>query len=111
MPILYFIRHAESEANVKNILASQQDFPLSKKGMDDARQIAEKFSVTNSVDQIISSPLIRAVQTAQPFSDIFNIEINTDHNLMEQHLGRFSGSMPAPVSSNSMITVSLAEVV
>ncbi|MBN2008805.1 histidine phosphatase family protein [candidate division KSB1 bacterium] len=99
MMTLYFIRHAESEANKKNILASQMDYPLSKKGMEDARHIAEKFSVDNRVDKIISSPLIRAVQTAQPFSDIFNVDIKTNSNLLEQHLGRFSGMTYQDVES------------
>lgn len=92
MTQLFFVRHTESEANKKNILASQIDFPLSNTGIHQAEKIAEAFSHDFSVDRIISSPLLRAYQTATFF---FNkgqqaaIEKNAD--LMEQNLGIFSG--------------------
>ncbi|MBW2428779.1 MAG: phosphoglycerate mutase family protein [Deltaproteobacteria bacterium] len=32
MKTIYFIRHTQSEANLKDILASRHDFPLTEKG-------------------------------------------------------------------------------
>ena len=40
MKTIYFIRHAQSEANLKDILASRMDFPLTEKGRVDAETIA-----------------------------------------------------------------------
>lgn len=91
MPTFYFMRHAESVANQQNILASQLNYPLSPKGMKEAANIAGKFCKQFNLDRIITSPLTRAIQTAEPFAHHFNINLTTDRNLLEQHLGRFSG--------------------
>jgi len=88
---LYFIRHAQSEANFKDILASRQDFALTEKGFQNAVAIAAEFKAIATVDRIISSPLLRARQTAQPFADVFGLKVETDECLTEQDLGIFSG--------------------
>ncbi|MBN1155921.1 histidine phosphatase family protein [candidate division KSB1 bacterium] len=93
MTTLYFMRHAESVANQRRILASQSDYPLSEKGKRDAAEIAKKFSKEHHLTRIISSPLQRAVQTAEPFAKLFNLEIETNSDLIEQHLGKFT-NMP-----------------
>ena len=91
MKNLYFIRHAQSEANVNAILASQLDFPLSEVGRKDAIQIATKLPKIAKIDCIISSPLIRAVETASPIAKQLHIPIETDERILEQDLGIFSG--------------------
>ena len=67
MKTLYFIRHAESEANLGRILASQLPYSLTDAGRVDAHQIARELTEQASLDRIISSPLVRAVETAQFF--------------------------------------------
>ncbi|MDK2858079.1 MAG: hypothetical protein PWQ29_1496 [Verrucomicrobiota bacterium] len=91
MKTLYFIRHAQSEANLQDILASRQNFPLTEKGRQDAREIAAEFKTIASVDRIVSSPLLRARQTAEPFAAAFGLSIETDDRLIEQDLGVFAG--------------------
>ena len=91
MKTLYFIRHAQSEANLKEVLASRQEFPLTAQGLRDAENIAAEFKVLTSVDRVISSPLIRAQQTARPFAAAFGLTVEIDERLTEQHLGVFSG--------------------
>lgn len=88
---LYFIRHAESEANKKRILASRQAFPLTSAGIADARLIASELKEIVSIDTIISSPLIRARQTAGEFCDVYGIPLTVDERLSEQDLGPYSG--------------------
>jgi broad specificity phosphatase PhoE len=91
MKTLYFIRHAQSEANLKDILASRQEFPLTAQGFRDAGTIAAEFKALASVDRVISSPLIRAQQTAQLFAAAFGLTVEIDVRLTEQHLGVFAG--------------------
>ena len=91
MKHLYFIRHAESEANEKRILASRLPFPLTDAGIEDARRIAQEFKTMVSLDRIVTSPLLRARQTADAFRDAFGLEPEEDGRLAEQHLGKFSG--------------------
>jgi len=91
MITLYFMRHAQSEANLNNILASQLDFPLTNKGNNDAVLIAKEFSQEHNVTRIIASPLSRAQQTASPFSDRFRLPVENEAGVTEQQLGRYAG--------------------
>jgi broad specificity phosphatase PhoE len=91
MTTLYFMRHAESEANLEDILASQLDFPLTEKGKMDAQQIAQDVQQFHSIDHIICSPLLRAKQTAAPFEQLFALTAVTDARVIEQNLGKFAG--------------------
>ncbi|QBG47308.1 histidine phosphatase family protein [Verrucomicrobia bacterium S94] len=88
---VYFIRHAQSEANLKDILASRQDFPLTEKGRADAETIAAEFREIAELDRVVSSSLLRAQQTAEPIAKAFGVEVETDERLIEQELGVFSG--------------------
>ncbi len=92
MSILYLIRHAESEANRSRILASRLPYPLSTSGMEDARRIASELKAITRLDEIISSPLLRARQTADCFSRAYaDLPVKEDIRLAEQDLGAFSG--------------------
>ena len=91
MTTIYFIRHAQSEANLKGILASRQDFPLTEKGQQEAVVIASEFKDIAQLDRIFCSPLIRAQQTAQPIAEAFGLDVETDERITEQDLCVFSG--------------------
>lgn len=88
---LYLIRHAESEANKQRILASRRPFPLTEAGKADADLIARELKETVGLDRIISSPLVRAVETAQSFADQYNLPIEKEERIVEQELGIYSG--------------------
>jgi len=91
MNYLYFIRHAESEANKKRILASRLPFPLTEEGREDTRRIAAELKALVPISRIISSPLLRAKQTAAAFSEAYGVPVSFDEKLSEQDLGSFSG--------------------
>lgn len=98
MTTLYFMRHAESEANLSDILASQLDFPLTEKGKCDAAQIAQEVLQFHPIDHIISSPLIRAKQTAAPFEALFKLTADTEARVIEQNLGKYAGKTYAQLN-------------
>ena len=91
VPTLFFMRHAESEANKNRILASQTDVSITPQGMEDAFNIAREFLKDFELDQIIVSPQLRACQTANPFEKMSGIQAEIDKAIAEQHLGRFTG--------------------
>ncbi len=100
MPVLHLMRHAQSEANVRDVLAGRQDFALTAQGREDAAAMAEAFCASHRVSRVISSPLARARQTAQPFAAQLGLPLATDERLSEQHLGRFAGMTYAQVEAD-----------
>lgn len=91
MTTLYFMRHAQSEANLADILASQIDFPLTQTGKDDAKQIAQEFCQDHKIDKVITSSLLRARQTGHPFETELGVLAHRDDRLVEQDLGKYAG--------------------
>jgi broad specificity phosphatase PhoE len=85
------MRHAESEANKNRILASQTDVTITPQGMEDAYNIAREFLKDIDLDVIISSPQLRACQTANPFEKMSGHKTEIDKSIAEQHFGRFTG--------------------
>ena len=91
MTTLYLLRHAESEANARHLLAGQKDYALTNTGKADAQSLALDFAARFAIDAIWCSPLLRAQQTAAPFLTACNVPIKIDKRLLEQDMGRFSG--------------------
>ena len=91
MKTLYFIRHAQSEANKQRILGSRKPYPLTAEGKRDSMRIAEELKAVCNIDFILSSPLERAVQTAESFAETYDLDIKLDERITEQELGIFSG--------------------
>jgi broad specificity phosphatase PhoE len=98
--ILYFMRHAESEANLLDILAGRKDYSLTAKGKDDAEAVAAAFLPSHPIDAIIASPLLRARQTAEPFARITRLKIRADDALVEQDMGAFGGKTYAEAEAD-----------
>src|SRR3989344_2589560 len=70
---LYFVRHGETNSNLKKSVVSFND-ELTDDGYKQAQQIAERIS-TISVDVIITSPHKRTKETAEIISKKVNKEI------------------------------------
>lgn len=64
MTSIWLIRHAESTANVGAVTHDPRSIPLTEKGWHQARLLADE--VSQVPDLIISSPFLRAIQTAAP---------------------------------------------
>lgn len=68
MKKLYIVRHALKEIN--DVPVDDYDRPLSKKGIDDAKQMAKKLAQKdNAIDLIVASPAKRTEQTAEIFAE------------------------------------------
>ena len=61
--MLYFIRHAQSLANIGGTTPDAAHIPLTEQGWQQAEALLDRFS---QVDQIIVSPYLRTQQTAAP---------------------------------------------
>ncbi len=111
--MIYFIRHGESEANLKHVFAGQKDnSPLTEKGIEQAK--AEGFKIKEmglNISKIISSPLLRAFDTAKIVSGIIGYAklIEIDPRITEYDMGTLTGTPTFEISSKILIRAENAE--
>ena len=64
MPKLVFIRHGQSEWNLKNLFTGWEDVNLSEKGVEEAKEAGRKLKEAGiEFDQAYTSVLTRAIKT------------------------------------------------
>jgi len=91
MPTLLLIRHGENDYVKKHLLAGRlPGVNLNDKGRQQAQAIAEKLA-SASLKAIYSSPLERAMQTAEPLSQALNLPIIPRPGLIETNVGEWAG--------------------
>lgn len=87
---LYAARHGQTEWNVLWKNCGTTDVPLNELGVAQAHELAQAAE-KHPIHLIISSPMIRARQTAQVIADRMHIPVLTDQRLVEQNYGIFEG--------------------
>lgn len=92
MPIIYMLRHAQSVANTKGILAGQDNsVQLSKDGHKQAQLLAPYLSKLK-INRLYSSPLTRCIQTIQPYMQLNpDLDFEIDERFIEMDYGKWSG--------------------
>jgi broad specificity phosphatase PhoE len=91
---LHCVRHGESTYNAEGRVQGQSDVPLSELGLRQAEAVAAAMAEL-PIEAVYSSPLRRAMQTAQPLADRLRLPITTDPRLMEVHAGVFQDELRA----------------
>ena len=85
MDHFYFIRHGETVWNVENKICGATDIELTAKGHEQAIETGKKIlSEGIKADKILSSPLVRASETARHISEITGIPRKTWQADLEQ---------------------------
>lgn len=98
MPLIYLMRHAESQANKAGVLAGRDDaVSLTSKGFKDSKQ-AVKYLRKLEISQIYSSPIKRCLQTVSPFAKEVGITPSIDNLLIEMDFGTWSGKKLSELS-------------
>lgn len=91
---LYLIRHGENKANITLEFSSRKvDYSLTPKGVLQARQTAELFR-GKKIDEIYSSPLKRAVETAEIIGEQIRVPVVIKENFREIDVGDLEGQKP-----------------
>lgn len=83
---LYFIRHGKTDWNERGLLQGVSDVPLNENGIRDAAS-AREFLKEIPFDFCISSPLKRALKTAEIIIDDRNIPVIIDERIKEISFG------------------------
>lgn len=87
-----FLRHGESVGNAEERYQGQADFPLTEHGRAQARALAERWRREGvSFDLAVTSPLVRAKETAQIIAGVLQIPVEEDRIWMERDNGLMSG--------------------
>ena len=86
----YFLRHGQTEWNRLGRGMGQRDIPLNETGHLQAQQAAHQIREVG-IKTILSSPLLRAKQTADRIATDLSLPVTTIDDLMECHLGNWEG--------------------
>lgn len=91
--MIYIIRHGKTDWNVEGRYAGRMNIPLNENGIEQARKLKEKFK-NIKIGIVITSPLIRAIQTAD---EIVNNEKIIDYRITERSNGELEGKLKSEI--------------
>jgi broad specificity phosphatase PhoE len=95
---LLLIRHGETSWNIEGRYQGQADPPLNDKGLLQAQELVEKLA-SIAIDILYTSPLRRAMQTAQIIAHQRQIPCITEPRLMEIHQGDWQTRLRSEIES------------
>ena len=84
------LRHGATDWNRQGLFQGRTDNPLNDDGIAQAHAAAEKLR-TVALAHVVSSPLLRAVQTAEIIANIASRTVTLDRGLIELDFGSFEG--------------------
>jgi len=88
-----FARHGESEANLLGEFSNTgTKHPLTAAGRHQASRLAIRLSEEGGVQNILTSPLLRAQQTARIVAERLGLPVLVDDRLREFDVGRYEGT-------------------
>ena len=87
---IYLVRHGETLWNKEEVFRGRKDIPLNETGRMQARKVGSYFA-GNPLGRIVSSPLQRAVQTAQAIGETTGIPVETTEELTDINFGVWEG--------------------
>lgn len=88
--MLYIMRHGKTDWNDLGIIQGKKDIPLNDEGRRMAETACIEYADIN-IDICYSSPLVRAVETAEIFLKNRDISLIIDDRLKEMGFGEFEG--------------------
>lgn len=86
----YFIRHGQTDWNKESRIMGHTDIPLNEVGLKQAHGALQHIAHLE-VSMIISSPLTRALQTAEIIASALNTPIEVIDELKEAYAGNLEG--------------------
>ena len=106
MPLIYFLRHGQTDWNANKRFQGQLDVPLNDTGRGQATRNGRTLAqiLTNASDfDFVSSPLSRASETMEIVRRELRLDpkaYRTDPRLREIHVGDWQGHWARDIASN-----------
>jgi len=90
MAEIILVRHGETEWNVEEVFRGRIDVELNETGIKQAELLAEYLHAVK-IEAIYSSPLKRALRTAEMIADYHQIEVEIASGLIDFNYGKWQG--------------------
>jgi broad specificity phosphatase PhoE len=88
---IHFVRHGESLVNTLHIISNHDlDHSLTEKGRAQVMRVSAALK-GRPIERIYTSPVLRAVETAQIYSETLGVPFEIADGLREYDLGEFEG--------------------
>lgn len=94
MTRIILVRHGQTEWNRVERFRGQADVPLNKTGIAQAEAAARRIAAEWTPAAVYSSPLGRAVRTAEAIATPFGLEVRPHPGLNDIHFGEWQGLTP-----------------
>ncbi len=90
MTSIYLVRHGQTAWNKEEIFRGRTDVPLDEIGLKQA-ELAGEFFKDMKIEGIYSSPLSRALQTAERITQSHHLQIQSLGGLIDMSFGNWEG--------------------
>jgi len=90
MSQIVLVRHGQTDANAAGLLLGRTDPPLNDAGRAQAAAVAERVAALGP-ERVISSPLLRTVQTAEVVAARCGLRVEIEDRLIEVDYGEYDG--------------------
>lgn len=88
--LIYLLRHGRTALNAAGALRGRADVPLDETGRQQAKALAELFRGV-TVSGVVSSPLLRATETAAAVAEVTGTPTVIDERLADRDYGPWNG--------------------
>ncbi|HSI97008.1 MAG TPA: histidine phosphatase family protein [Gaiellaceae bacterium] len=95
---IVLVRHGQTDWNVERRFQGRADIPLNATGRAQAAELAELLA-DHRPTIVYSSPLLRALETAEIVADRLRAPVRTSESLLEVDVGSWSGLTRAEVEA------------
>jgi ribonuclease H / adenosylcobalamin/alpha-ribazole phosphatase len=85
------LRHGQTEMSAQRRFAGRGDIPLTSAGLDQAAAVAARLADRGGIDVVLTSPLLRALRTAEAVADAVGVPLAVDPDLVETDFGDWEG--------------------
>ena len=90
MATFYLVRHGSNDWLGKGLAGRLADVHLNAQGRDEAERVAE-FLARKGIQRVISSPLERTRETAEPLARRLGLEVEISEAVLEVDFGDWNG--------------------
>ena len=85
------LRHGQTEMSAERRFAGRGDIPLTSAGVEQAAAVAARLADRGGIDVVLTSPLLRALRTAEAVAHAVGVPLTVDPDLVETDFGDWEG--------------------